>query len=314
MARNPYARDPFRRRNPSQLAQEVKGVERELAQEPGQQASAMRSTPGMRNRKTVQIASALDMVGDGSGWVNTTTPFQVGWEVSTNLSEMKLWRIHSDAIYTTELVVPPAAVTPATPSQIRAGASTGVGAGTVRQGTGGTPFSRLIINAATDSGFTRFEIDVGQSVEIYATSIDVSVGAVANSIVDPQPGQTLTAPAGFETVYNALIGVSVNEVSSYQNDGSAILTERFFAATNTVVDVTIPTFAKEVTIIQRRADTNDIVAVDRAVGISGALRTGPIDLGTDRESANVRLGNEEVLVIPSIADTNFVEFIWTIRP
>jgi hypothetical protein len=165
----------------------------------------------------------------------------------------------------------------------------------------------LQVKLATDAGAKIFRMDVGQTIETYARSVNLSILGPAATIVSPTSADLLQ-----NTVIDALVGADIVGINTGSiNDGSVRWTQRIFTTASTA-SVQVPAFAVEAKI--QTDDGSSIGEWTRALASGGTPAVGTINFTSQGSSITEDrlLGNELFLVTPTY--TGGITIVWKIRP
>lgn len=235
-------------------------------------------------------------------------PLSPGWPQREQLPCEKLWRIRSagKCIQRFTEGTSPLTENQFNASQLPAAAS-----------QGGSGYFKLAINVSTSAFNSSFIIDVGQTLDIYAYSVNTSlVGPTGMEEVTPGNIGTLTASG---LTLDARIGAALLQVEESVSNKEAKFTQHIIVLNSTQSVIAVPNGAVSVRIIQSPAGPNS-GDWTRFIGAPGILTT-PFPTGRiaffqgGSIAEHWEVGDETHLQTDQNNNVDrFFTLVWTIRP
>ncbi len=241
---------------------------------------------------------------------STEVDLPPGWPQRQQTQCERLWRLRTSAIGIqrfTAGALSPIQLNEFNRSELPAGAS-----------EGGSGFFKVLLKIGSTTGATSsFMIDVGETLEIYAFRVDMSlIGPTGAVEVTPGNRNTLENPG---LVVDVQIGASLLAIEESIDNRDAKLTQHLSVLQNTQGTISVPRGAVSLRIIQGIRGSNS-GNWTRHVGdpaiLATTFTTGTIAfLNRASTESHSAIGDETHLQTDqNNASDRFFTLVWTIRP
>lgn len=181
--------------------------------------------------------------------------------------------------------------------------------------TGGTSTLGLRVIASADGVSKVFDMDLGQTIELYAERIDVQLYGTSSAF---QVRTDITSGTiGSGTVADTVVGVSLNPIEESRGAAQVRRSQILSATANNNVTFTVPRYAVRASFSQNAAGLAP-VTFDRFVGDPRTLGANARNVGTidfvGRNAPDVPLGPETHIQSNTDAAARVYEVAWLLQP
>lgn len=264
---------------------------------------------GMRNHRLSHIFSTVSL--DSEDWQLPNVPVpNVGWtnELEGATKSPRLWQVSSAVAEILRVV--PESLSPLSNSELLALLNTDPFSATV----GGTSTLGLRVIASSDAGSKVFDMDIGQTIELFAQRIDVQVYGPTGAYQINTDIPTVAEGSGGAVVADTYVGVSINPIEESRGATTVRRSQILSVAANATVTFTVPRYAVRASFSQNTSGLAP-VQFQRFAGDPATLgrQIGTIDF-VGRNAPDVPLGQETHIRSNSDAARRVYEVAWLIQP